>query len=123
MVALGTRTAGLFSNNDILAGKLSASGEKIGEPMWRLPIPQEIKDGLRKGYSSDCINSTKVRYGGASEAAAFLEQFVEQGVEWAHVDIAGPSDTSSPYGNYNTGATGFGVGFLLEHFRNLSNNL
>ena len=29
------------------------------------------------------------RYGGASIAAAFLQNFVEKDVKWAHIDIAG----------------------------------
>lgn len=52
-----------------------------------------------KGTYSDLKNSGKTRYGGASTAAAFLENFVEKGVDWAHVDIAGPAMSNSDKGN------------------------
>lgn len=64
------------------------NGAKIGERMWELPIYDEIRDDM-KGTASDLVNSAGSRYGGASQGAAFLEHFVEEGVKWAHVDIAG----------------------------------
>lgn len=47
------------------------------------------------------------RYGGAITAGLFLKQFIEEGVEWAHIDIAGPAWSDS-----EGGATGFGVSTL-----------
>ena len=118
LVALGERTAGLFSNDKDLSKRIRKMGKKVGEPFWKLPIPDEIKEGI-KNEASDVINSTRKRYGGASEAAAFLELFVEKGVKWAHLDIAGPAGTTTPYGNYSKGCTGFGVGVLMQHFRHM----
>lgn len=51
-----------------------------------------------KGTHSDLTNSGKSRYGGASTAAAFLENFVEKDVNWAHIDIAGPAESKSDKG-------------------------
>lgn len=64
-----------------------------------------------KGVASDLVNSSKSRYGGASTAAAFLENFVEKDVKWAHIDIAGPANISGE----GKGASGFGVQLLLNY--------
>jgi leucyl aminopeptidase len=89
VVALGENTAGVFGNNDALVNSLIKSGAHFQEDMWRLPITKEHKESV-KGKSADISNSGKSRYGGASQAAAFLERFVEPNVKWAHMDIAGP---------------------------------
>lgn len=56
-----------------------------------------------EGKFSDLNNNGKSRYGGASNAAAFLENFVEKDVKWAHVDIAGPAMKA------DKSASGFGA--------------
>ena len=48
------------------------------------------------------------RWGGASTAAAFLAQFVEDRSRWAHFDIAGPAYHSRARKS-RFGATGYGV--------------
>ena len=63
-----------------------------------------------KRTHSDLNNKGKTPYGGASQAAAFLERFVEKDVKWSHLDIAGPSM------NRGSGsASGFGTQVLLEY--------
>ena len=47
------------------------------------------------------------RFGGSITAALFLQKFVERGVAWAHLDIAGPA-----WDDKAGGATGFGVATL-----------
>ena len=116
LVALGDRHAGLFSNDDTLANILLDSAKSVGEDMWRLPIYPHIKEGL-KGKHSDIVNSSKSRYGGAIEAAAYLSYFVEEGVKWAHIDIAGPAHTTTPFGVYENGCTGYGVGLLVDFLK------
>jgi leucyl aminopeptidase len=120
MVALGERTAGLFSNDDQLSDSLYKSGCHMQEPSWKLPILQEIKESL-KGTHCDLTNISGSRYGGSIAAAAFLEYFVKKDVKWAHLDIAGPALASKPYSVYCSGATGFGVGTLLQHFKGQTN--
>lgn len=70
--------------------------------MWRMPIFDEFREEM-KGEISD-LNSMGTPYGGASKAAAFLENFVEKDVKWSHLDIAGPTGIM-PVKN----ATGFGT--------------
>ena len=58
MVALGSSTAGLFTNDDQLAKELTQIGEEINEPLWRLPINQEHRKNM-EGKFSDLSNSGK----------------------------------------------------------------
>lgn len=115
-VALGNDTAGLFSNNDDFAGKLLASSKSSFEPLWRLPIMKEHRETM-KGAFSDLNNKGKTPYGGSSQAAAFLERFVEKDVEWAHLDIAGPAMMKGAKPPMCADGTGFGVHLLLDYIR------
>ena len=115
-VALGDETAGLFTNNDKLSDNLLASGERTFENLWRMPITKEHRDSM-KGNQSDLCNKGKTPYGGSSQAAAFLEKFVEKDVEWAHVDIAGPAMAKAAKPPLCANGTGFGVNFLMDHIK------
>ncbi|CAI5711317.1 hypothetical protein KXD40_001522 [Peronospora effusa] len=116
VVALGEHCAGLFSNSDDLAEKLQETGTKCHERCWRLPILFEHTAAL-KSSQSDSRSTGRGRYGGASTAAAFLQQFVYEGVDWAHLDIAGPSNYSSAKSYFPKGATGFGVQLLYSYLK------
>ncbi|CAH0473959.1 unnamed protein product [Peronospora belbahrii] len=116
MVALGEHCAGLFSNSDDLAKKLQETGMECHERCWRLPILPEHTAAL-KGSHSDSRSTGRGRYGGASTAAAFLQQFVYENVDWAHLDIAGPSNYSSAKSYFPKGATGFGVQLLYSYLK------
>lgn len=108
-MALGEKSAGLFSNDEQFANDLHQIGQKSLELNWRLPILSEHRETM-KGQHSDLSNSGKTRYGGASSAAAFLENFVEKGVKWVHLDIAGPAHSKE-------GCTGFGVYTLMDYLK------
>ena len=114
MVALGGDTAGLFSNDDSLSENLVKSGQRTFEPLWRLPIMDEHREAM-KGKQSDLNNSGTKRYGGASQAAAFLEKFVEKDVKWAHLDIAGPAMRTAAKPPSCVNSTGFGAQLLLDY--------
>ncbi len=58
------------------------------EPVWHLPIFKEHKEDMKSKYA-DLRNDGKSRYGGASQGAAFLECFIDENVNWIHLDIAG----------------------------------
>lgn len=111
MVALGESTAGLFSNNDELADSLFEAGKLHGEPLWRMPIYPEHRETIKRD-AADLNNCGKMRWADGSNAAAFLEQFLEkvndETVEWAHLDIAGTCIDKK------IGCTGFGVQVMLD---------
>jgi len=117
MVALGGDTAGLFCNSNTLAKDLEASSKAMFEPVWRLPIMEEHHDAM-KGKFSDLNNKGNTPYGGASQAAAFLSKFVDEGVDWAHLDIAGPGMRAAAKPPVNADGTGFGTSLLLHYLCN-----
>lgn len=112
VVALGEHQAGLFTNSDTLKDKLVISSQAVQEHLWHLPITEEHIKGI-KGKHSDIVNMGNTRYGGASTAAAFLQSFVNQGVQWAHIDIAGPAMVK-----INDSASGFGSQLMLDYLMN-----
>jgi len=113
VVALGEYAAGLFSNSDRLQQQLVASGTRVFERVWPLPILPEHTEELKATFA-DMRSTGKDRYGGACTAAAFLQKFVDEGVEWAHVDIAGPAMYSRARDFMPEGGTGFGVQLLVD---------
>ncbi|HRJ68742.1 MAG TPA: leucyl aminopeptidase [Beijerinckiaceae bacterium] len=109
MVALGKEYAGLFSNNDDLAGRLFEAGGKTGEKVWRMPLGPEY-DKIIDSKFADMKNSGG-RFGGSITAAQFLQRFVNS-VPWAHLDIAGTGmDAASTDINRSWG-NGWGVRLL-----------
>jgi leucyl aminopeptidase len=113
IVALGTRTAGLMANDEELAERILAAGERAGEPLWRLPLPEVEKRRLESKVADR--KNTGHRYGGALHAGLFLRDFVAEGVPWAHLDIAGPAfNEEADDAEIPAGGTGFGVRTLLE---------
>ena len=77
------------------------------EWVWRLPLDDYHHD-LIKAKQADVTNASKKPEASSSQAGAFLQRFVEPGVEWAHIDIAGVADQ-------NTYSTGYGAKLML-HF-------
>jgi leucyl aminopeptidase len=109
MVALGQEHAGLFSNNDELAQRLSAAGEATGEKVWRMPLAPAY-DKLIDSKFADMKN-TGGRHGGSITAAQFLQRFVND-TPWAHLDIAGTA-MSAPQTEINKSwGSGWGVRLL-----------
>lgn len=116
VVALGGKYAGLFSNNDQLAERLSRAADTAGERLWRLPLAPEYRKML-KSPVADYKNSFG-REGGAITAALFLEEFVSK-VPWAHLDIAGPAFLTGDDGYLKRGGVGFGVRTLIAYLGSL----
>jgi leucyl aminopeptidase len=109
LVALGHHHAGLFSNNDELAGRLFEAGQSTKEKVWRMPLGDEY-DKLIESKNAD-IKNTGGRMAGSITAAQFLQKFVNN-VPWAHLDVAGTA-MGSPQTEINQSwASGFGVRLL-----------
>jgi leucyl aminopeptidase len=113
MVALGDRTAGLMGNHDGWMDQVRQAADAVGEPVWPLPLPSHLRGKLDSDLA-DLKNITDTRYGGALAAGLFLREFVGEGIPWAHLDIAGPADSSVVEGELVKGGTGFGVRTLVE---------
>ena len=117
VTALGRVRAGLFSNDDALAGQLFQAGEVTHERLWRMPLDEDYLTQI-KGDDADLRNS------GGKEATPviggmFLKQFVEEGTRWAHLDIAGVADVPKDLPYSQKGATGFGVRLVIKYLEGL----
>jgi leucyl aminopeptidase len=113
MVALGDRTAGLMGNHRGWIDQVRSAADAVGEPVWPLPLPDHLRPKLDSEVA-DLRNIGVGRYGGALTAGLFLREFVGEGIPWAHLDIAGPSDASEVDGEIVKGGTGFGIRTLVE---------
>jgi leucyl aminopeptidase len=109
LVALGQDHAGLFSNNDELAQRLTAAGMATGEKVWRLPMGPAYEKLIESRFAD--IKNSAGRHGASITAAHFLQRFVKD-TAWAHLDIAG-AGMGTPSSETNTSwAPGFGVALL-----------
>lgn len=113
VIALGHEYAGMFANDDDLASALTKAGEASGNPVWRFPLSPAY-DKLIDSPIADMKNIGP-REAGSITAAQFLKRFVNDGVKWAHLDIAGMAWADKDGPVWGKGATGYGVR-LLDRF-------
>ncbi len=109
IVALGSAHAGVFSNNDQLAERLTGAGKDVGELLWRLPL-SDVYDKLINSDAADMKNIGN-RGAGSITAAQFLQRFVNK-VPWAHLDIASVTWSKADKPSVPKGGTAFGVRLL-----------
>jgi leucyl aminopeptidase len=115
VIALGSRTSGIMSNRDELADTVRDQAAAVGENMWPLPIPEEMNERVRASKVADLSQHSTDRAGSALFAAAFLREFVGDGVAWAHLDIAGTAfNDGGPWGYTPHGGTGSAVRTLVQ---------
>lgn len=107
VVALGPSIAGVFTPSDDLAKEVFAASELSGEKLWRMPLEESYWESMKSGVA-DMVN-TGGRQGGAITAALFLKQYVNEKVQWMHIDMAGPV-----WNEKKKAATGFGISTLVE---------
>lgn len=111
VVALGEKCAGLVSADAELSNGLLEAARLAGECIAPLPLIEEYRESLRSPIAD--IKNCGDGWGGAITAALFLSEFVEPGMRWAHLDIAGPAYATKDTPLARTGGTGFGVRTLL----------
>nr|BFE67651.1 hypothetical protein GCM10020092_009520 [Actinoplanes digitatis] len=112
-VALGKRTAALYSQDDGLADDLAAAGEAAGEQMWRLPLPDDYVQYLDSEIADR--HSSPTQGAGSVVAALFLREFLGDRTDrWAHLDMSAPSWAEKDDADLTKGATGWGVRTLLR---------
>ena len=113
IISLGHEHGGLFANDDGLADALLAASKTTDEKLWRFPL-SDAYDKLIDSPIADMKN-VGPRGGGSITAAQFLKRYINEGVAWAHLDIAGMVWSDKPGVNHDKGATGYGVR-LLDQF-------
>jgi leucyl aminopeptidase len=109
IVALGQDIAGMFSNDDTLAGNINAAGEATGEKVWRMPLIPAYDKAIDSKFAD--MKNTGGRHGGAATAASFIKRYVED-VPWAHLDIAGVAMSSNASEINRSWGAGWGVWLL-----------
>ncbi|MFO1106926.1 MAG: leucyl aminopeptidase [Amaricoccus sp.] len=107
IIALGHEKAGVFSNDDALAGAVLAAAEEEGEGAWRMPLAPAYDKQLKSRIAD--MSNVGGRPAGSITAAQFLQRFVIKGTPWVHLDIAGVAYVSAENGVSPKGATGWGV--------------
>jgi leucyl aminopeptidase len=104
-VALGARTPGVMGSDDF-RDRVAEISQGVGENAWAMPLPEELKDDL-KSTVADLANVSGSRFAGMLVAGTYLREFVADGVEWAHIDIAAPAyNSGGPWGYTPKGGTG-----------------
>ncbi|OGD94121.1 hypothetical protein A2697_03895 [Candidatus Curtissbacteria bacterium RIFCSPHIGHO2_01_FULL_41_44] len=113
VVSLGTWASGVLGRPQNFVDLVKEAGNTSGERLWQLPLYDEFRDQL-KSYIADISNLSTVKGGGVSTGAKFLEEFVDEKVNWAHLDIAGTAweENEKPY--QTKGATGVMVATLVN---------
>jgi leucyl aminopeptidase len=110
IAALADEYAGLFSNDDALTDELTAAGQNSGDRLWRFPMGPAY-DKMVDSPIADMKN-VGGRYAGSITAAQFIERFIDKGLPWAHLDIAGMVWADKAGATWEKGATGYGVRLL-----------
>lgn len=112
VVALGEQTTGVFANGEKLEKDVLAAFARAGEDAWPLPLNPRLKPLIKSPIAD--MKNTGGRWGGATTAGLFLEEFIEEGQDWAHLDIAGPAFQTKNVGHMPTGGSGVAAASLVE---------
>lgn len=113
IISLGHEAAGVMSNSDVLTNLLKEASISSDERIWEMPLWEEYSEDLKSDIAD--IRNVAGRAGGSLSAAKFLERFVEPGIAWAHIDIAGTAWRKKISGTQiGNGPTGYGVRLLVD---------
>jgi len=112
VVALGTRTAAIMTNNQEFSDHFFTLSKSVGEAFWPMPLPIELRASLESPVA-DMANVGE-RMGNMMVAGLFLKEFISPELPWLHLDIAGPAyNEGEPYGYTPVGGTGMALRSLV----------
>jgi leucyl aminopeptidase len=123
VVALGKRVSGVMGTPELCA-RIQEAGDRVGEPAWPMPLPDDVRKGMESEVADICqVNSVMDKAGHMLQGGVFLQEFVTEGVSWAHLDIAGPSyNSGEPNGYWTKGGTGVPVRTLVAMIDDIAAN-
>ncbi len=105
-IALGERYAGLMGTPEGIS-QVEEAAKLAGEKVWAMPLPGELRSLLNSDVADIANAKPGEVLGGMLLAGVFLQEFVGEGIPWAHLDIAGPANNSSgAFGYTPKGASG-----------------
>ena len=120
-VALGARTPGVMGSDEF-RDRVATLSQAVGENGWAMPLPEELKDDL-KSTVADLANVSGSRFAGMLVAGTYLREFVADGVQWAHIDVAAPAyNTGGPWGYTPKGGTGVPTRTMFAVLEDISRN-
>jgi len=111
-IALGAELPALYANDDDVAAKIIAHGERATDPLWRMPLFKPYRKQI-DGKVADITNSADSPLGGSITAALFLQEFVEPDISWAHIDVMAWNSSSRP--GRPEGGEAMGMRAVFEH--------
>ena len=112
VVALGTRTSAVMTNNQEFSDAFLKIAQSTGEQFWPMPLPEELRASLDSPVAD--IANIGDRMGGMLVAGLFLKEFVAPELPWLHLDIAGPAyNDAKPHGYTPVGGTGVALRTLV----------
>jgi leucyl aminopeptidase len=122
VVALGKKVSGVMGTESLTA-RVQAAGDAVGETTWPMPLP----DDIRKTMESEVADILQVsagmeRSGHMLQGGIFLREFVGEGIDWAHIDIAGPSFAGDTSGYLTKGGTAVPLRTLLAMLDDIAAN-
>jgi leucyl aminopeptidase len=113
-VALGTELPGFFSTNDEVAAGITEAGNKINDPVWRMPLYKPYND-LFSSSIADMTNCSAGPFGGAITAALYLEKFVSKEANWVHFDVMAFNVRALP--GRPIGGEAFGIRAVFDYLQ------
>ena len=114
VIALGHVAAGVMGTNEDLMEKVKAASKATSEKVWELPLWEEYCKQVQSDIA-DVKNVGAPMQAGTIAGAAFLKEFVKEGIPWVHFDIAGTAWGVKPNSiNPKGSATGWGIRLVLE---------
>ena len=112
VVALGSRTAAVMTNDENFSGQFLTAANISGEAFWPMPLPVELRASLDSPIAD--IANIGDRMGGMLVAGLFLKEFIDPQTPWLHLDIAGPAfNEKSAHGYTPVGGTGIALRSLI----------
>jgi leucyl aminopeptidase len=115
VIALGKRIAGVMGTPE-LCERVRDAGDRVGEPAWPMPLPDDVRKGMDSEVADiSQVNAGMDRSGHMLQGGVFLSEFVTDGVQWAHIDVAGPAyHAGEATGYWSKGGTGVPVRLLVD---------
>lgn len=113
VVALGSRTSAVMTNDEIFSGQFLTAANLAGEAFWPMPLPVELRASLDSPIAD--LANIGDRMGGMLVAGLFLKEFIDPQTPWLHLDIAGPAyNEKTAHGYTPVGGTGIALRSLIR---------
>ena len=113
LMGLGHAGSAFMTNDSSVVSLLNKTSETQGEALWQLPLWPELAEEVKSEFADlKNLPAANVR-AGTIMGGHFLNEFVEDGVQWAHIDIAGTAWNCSATGYPKKGGSGFGLRTLI----------